>query len=228
MMNQPTISVNKLAESIVSKAAKKRKILKDRKYPDPDFNMGAYHREAEEAIQRYISLGAMDTNPLDNALNILNQKAPEKIGTIRRINSNAGSIERFLEMLDDIDLKGGDPEMASSSSQKLKIHNVIVSVRPEIILRGTGPKGVACVGAIKLHMSSSDNFNEEAAGYVSALLQEYTSQILLADGEIVNPSYCQVIDVGNGKVFPGVKATAQRMKDIEAECQNIFGLWPTI
>lgn len=228
MMNQPTISVNKLAESIVSKAAKKRKILKDRKYPDPDFTMGAYHREAEEAIQMYLGSGAMDTGPLDTALNILNQKAPEKIGTIRRINSNVGSIERFLEMLDDVDLKGGNPEIGSNNPPKLQIHNVSVSVRPEIILRGTGPKGVSCLGAIKLHMSSSDNFTEEAAGYVSTLVQEFVRQHHLKDGEIVNPNYCQVIDVGNGIVYPGVKATAQRMKDIEAECQNIFGLWPTI
>lgn len=228
MVNQPTISVNKLAESIVSKAARKRKILMDRKYPDPDFNMGAYHRESEEAIQMYISAGAVGTSPLDQALKILNQQTPTKVGTMRRINSNIGSIERFLEMLDDIDLKDAVSEMGPSNPPKLKIQNVVVSVRPEIILRGTGPKGVKCVGAIKLHMSSSDNFTEEAAGYVSALLQEYTKQFLVTDSEVVQPTYCQVIDVGNRKVFPGVKSTAQRMKDIEAECQNIFGLWPTL
>ncbi|WP_370206358.1 hypothetical protein [Pararhodobacter marinus] len=228
MVPQPTISVNKLAESIVSKAARKRKILMDRKYPDPDFSMGAYHRESSEAIQLYIGGGAVDTAPLDRAHGILNQQTPTKIGTMRRISSNIGSIERFYEMLDDIDLKGAEPELGPSNSPKLKIHNVEVSVRPEIILRGIGPKGAHCVGAIKLHMSKSDNFNEEAAGYASALLQEYTRQFLVQDGEIVQPLYCQVIDVGNRKVFPGVKATAQRMKDIEAECQNIFGLWPTL
>jgi hypothetical protein len=228
MVNQPTISVNKLAESIISKAARKRKILMDRKYPDPEFSMGAYHRESEEAIQMYIAGGAVDTAPLDTALNVLNQQSPTKVGTIRRINSNIGSIEKFLEMLDHVDLKGADPELGENNPQKLKIHNVSVSVRPEIVLRGTGPKGVKFVGAIKLHMSSSDNFTEEAAGYVSAVVQEYTKQFLLRDGEIVQPTYCQVIDVGNGKVFQGVKSTAQRMKDIEAECQNIFGLWPTL
>jgi len=228
MVNQPTISVNKLAESIISKAARKRKILLDRKYPDPDFTMGAYHRESEEAIQSFLAAGAVDTSPLDKALKILNQQTPTKIGTIRRINSNVGSVERFLDMLDDIDLKGADAELGPNNAPKLQIHNVQVSVRPEIVLRGTGPKGISCVGAIKLHMSSSDNFTEEASGYVSALLQEYARQFLCDDGSVVQPTYCQVIDVGNRKVFPGVKATAQRMKDIEAECQNIFGLWPTL
>jgi hypothetical protein len=77
-------------------------------------------------------------------------------------------------------------------------------------------------------MSSTDGFNEEASGYVSAAVQEYCRLHIAASDEVVNPAYCKVIDVGNGKVWPGVRATAQRMRDIEAECQNIAGLWPTI
>ena len=154
--------------------------------------------------------------------------SPEKIGTIRRINSNIAALERFLEMLDDIDLLGSEPAMGENSPSKLTIHNVAVSVRPEIILRGDGPKGKKFVGAMKLHMSTSDNFNDEAAGYVSAIVQEYCKAHITQGNEIVNPAYCQVIDVGNGVVYPGVKATAQRMKDVAAECQNIFGLWPSV
>lgn len=227
-MNQPTISVNKLAESIISKAAKKRKILRDRKYPDPDFNMGTYHREAGEAVQLYLTSGAIDPSPLDAALKSLNQQHSEKIGTIRRLNSNAASLERFMEMLDLIDLSGTEPSPGANSPPKLMIMNVAVSVRPEIVLRGLGPKGKPWVGAIKLHMSSTDNFNEEAAGYVSAIVQEYCRVHLVSGEDVVNPTFCKVIDVGNSKVFPGVKATAQRMKDVEAECQNIFDLWPSI
>jgi hypothetical protein len=40
--------------------------------------------------------------------------------------------------------------------------------------------------------------------------------------------YCYVIDIGSRKPYPGAKATAQRLKDIEAACKNIFGLWPSI
>jgi hypothetical protein len=39
---------------------------------------------------------------------------------------------------------------------------------------------------------------------------------------------CCVIDVGSQTVYPGVKATTARMKDVEAICQNIAALWPTI
>jgi len=227
-MNQPTISVNKLAEYIVSRAARQRKILHDRKYPDPDFAMGAYYREAEECIQQYLNDGADDQSPLEMRLRVLNQASPEKIGTIRRINSNIAGIERFQTMLDDIDLKGMFATMGKHSAAKITIRNVAISVRPEIVLRGQNAKKKNVVGAMKLHLSTADKFTEEAAGFVSAITQEYLRQHVLEDGEIVFPEMCQCVDVGNGEVWPGVKATAQRMKDVEANCQNIFDLWPSI
>jgi hypothetical protein len=84
MVNKPSISVNKLGEYIISKGARQRKILHDRKYPDPDFQMGMYHREAGEAIAAYIAAGAIDPSPLDNALHALEQIVTDKISGDRR------------------------------------------------------------------------------------------------------------------------------------------------
>jgi len=217
-----------MAEYIVSKGARQRKILQTRKYPDPDFSIGMYHKEASEAIAQYIAAGALDTTPMDKALKALQQASPRKIGTARRIGSNIDTLERFLGMLDDVDLKGAEPSLGSIKAPDLVYHNVAISVRPEIVLHGTGPKGKSCVGAVKFHFSKTRPFNDEAAGYVSAMLQEHCKMHLANAGEIVHPAYCQVIDVASEKVYPGVKATAARLKDIAAECQNIAGLWPTI
>jgi len=227
-MNQPTITVNKLAEYLVSKGAKQRQLLHQRKHPDPNFNVGMYYAEAEEAIQHYLASDGIDTQILSNQHSILSQKTPDKIGKIRRVAANISAIERFQEMLDDIDFKGGEPEIGLSRPNKLKIMNVEISVRPEIVVRGQDKKGRPLVGAVKLHMSTSDRFAEESAGYVSAIVQQYCKQELVQNDEIVYADYCQVIDVGNGLVFGGVKSTIQRIKDIEAECQNIFALWPSI
>lgn len=227
-VNQPELSVNKLAEYIISKGARQRKILKDRKYPDEDFQMGMFHREASEAVRAYLAGGCIDPSAAENQIAILKQQTPEKIGTIRRVNANIDALERFLDMLDDIDLSGGEPAHAAHSGQKLTFHGVKISVRPEIILRGTGPKGRKLVGALKLHFTKTFPMTEESAGYVSATVQEYCKQHIAAADETVFSDYCKVIDIGCGKVFPGVKATAARLKDISSECENIAALWPTI
>lgn len=228
MAANPSISVNKLAEYIVSRGARQRKILSDRKYPDPDFKMGIYHREAAEAVAQYLSGGAIDPAPLSRQLRLLEQMPSEKVGTARRVSANIDAIERFSEMLDDIDLGGADASLGSNYAEKLTFHNVEISVRPEIVLRGKGPRGQAMVGALKLHFSKTRPHTEESAGYVSAIVQEFCRLHIAADNELVNPKFCFVIDVASGKVFPGVKATAARMRDVAAECQNISGLWPSI
>lgn len=228
MLTTASISVNQLAEYIVSKSANQRKILTVRKHPDPDFSIGMYHREAAEAVAQYLANGAVDQSPLIKQRQALIQKCHGKIGTVRRINSNVDALDRFLEMLDDVELMGAEPALGEVSPPKLQLHNVEVSVRPEIILRGTGPKKVPCVGALKLHFSTSQPFTAETAGYVSAVVQDWCGKHLASEDEIVNPAYCFVIDVASRCVYPGVKATAQRMKDVAAACQNIAALWPSI
>jgi hypothetical protein len=228
MVNKPTISVNKLGEYIVSKGARQRKILHDRKYPDPDFQMGMYHREASEAVASYIAGGAIDSSPLDIAHHSLEQLTPDKVGTARRINANIDALDRFGTMLDDINLMGATPELGAHSPAKLTFHHVEISVRPEIVLRAT-VKGKLYIGAWKFHFSKSHPHTAESAGFVSAAINEYCRLHIVGYGEgIVNPAFCQVIDIASGKVFPGVKATKQRLSDISAECQNIAALWPTI
>jgi hypothetical protein len=227
MVNNPSISINKLGEYIISRAARQRKILHDRKYPDPDFQMGAYHREASEAVSQYISNGAIDITPIERALRVLSQQTPEKIGTARRINANIDALETFSSMLDDINLEGANPFIGSQSGPVLTYQNVTISVRPEIVLRSTVKKK-RYVGALKLHFSKTHPHNEESAGYVSAALNEFCRVHLVQDDEIVNPTFCKLIDVASGKVFDGVKSTKKRLADIAAECQNIAALWPTI
>ena len=228
MVKNPVISVNRLGEYLICRAARQRDLIRQRKFPDPDVNvLGMYYREATDAIQKYIAEGCADGQIIANALNHLQQMPAEKIGTRRRIDSNIDRLESFEEMLDDLDLQNSNTELGFRSG-RMKVCGVDVSVRPEIILRGVGKKGRKLVGAIKLQMSVATKFNAEAAGYVSAVVQEFCKRSVALDDEIVYAPYCQVIDVGGEVIHPGVKSIVRRMKDVEAGCRNIAGLWPTV
>jgi hypothetical protein len=226
-VKQPRISVNKLAEYMVSKAARQRKLLKDRKYPDEDFSIGMYHREAVEAVSRYLASDQLSTDGIDNQIAIIKQQEPASIGAQRRLTSNIEAMERFLGMLDDFDFKDAEPELGAHSPPKLTFHGVEISVRPEIILRGK-LKGKKVVGGVKLHFPKGFEMTTETAGYVSAATQEYCKRHIAGDDEVVYHEYCQVFDVGSGQVFAGVKATKARLKDIEDTCQNIAAIWASI
>lgn len=136
-------------------------------------------------------------------------------------------MERFLDMLDDFSFGEASPVLGEHSAQKLTYHGVQISVRPEIVLREIA-KGKKVVGGVKLHFPKGFEMNEETAGYVSAAVQEYCVRHIAQPDETVHWAYCQVFDVGTGNVFPGVKATKSRLKDIEDTCQNIADIWPNI
>jgi hypothetical protein len=220
----PRISVNKLAEFMTVKPARQRQILRDQKYPG-DFK-GMFHKEAAEAVATCLASNLENTDVLDRAIRLLEQQTPEKIGTQRRISANIDSLQTFIDMLDEIDLKGATPSLGSHSSRGLTIRNVGINVRPEITLQGNGKSGLSLVGALKVHFPTTFALNADSAGYISALLQEW-SKASQPDGQTYGP-FCPVIDVGSRAIYPGVKSTAKRLKDIEAACSTIAALWPTI
>nr|WP_294548694.1 hypothetical protein [uncultured Rhodopila sp.] len=223
--NSARISVSKLAEFTTARAARQREILRDQKYP-ADYKV-TYYKEATESIASCVANGLQDFSVIYNTVSILEQATPAGIGTQRRINANIDALETFESMLDDIDLKGAAPSLGETSPPKLTCRNVEISVRPEIILRAKGKGSTPLVGAIKLYFIRSFPLTGDAAGYVSAVLQEWTRTFMAADGSVSGP-LCYVVDIGSKKVWPGVKATASRLKDIEACCQNISDLWPQI
>lgn len=214
---QPRISVNKLAEFITAKAPRQRQILRDQKYPQ-DYK-GMYYREASDAVSQCIASNLENTAVIQRTIALLEQQSPEKIGTQRRIASNVDALETFETMLDDINLLEATPNLGQHSQPRLKIHNVDVSVRPEIILTGEGKKKTPLIGALKLHFSRNFALDEDAGGFVSAILQEYSKTYLIGNAEPYGP-YCMVIDIGSKHVWPGVKSTANRMKEIAANCRK--------
>lgn len=220
----PSISANKLAEFIFAGPARQRQILKDQKFPT-EFK-GMYYREAAESISRVIAGNLEDLSPLENQKDILEQVVTDKVGTQRRIDANIDAIEAFDLILDDIKLAGATPSLASHAPEKLTIQGVKISVRPDVLLAKPGKSGML-IGGVKLHFPRNYALGDDGAAIVSALINEWCRQCRPDDGTPAG-ELCMVIDVGSRKAHPGVKATAARMKAVDAACQNIAALWPTI
>lgn len=222
--NTPRISLNKLAEFMTATIPRQRRIIRDQKFP-PDY-LVTYYREAQEAVAACIASDLSDIGAITRAINILNQQTPDTVGAQRRLVSNVDALESFLDMLDVVNLQEASPTLAPNDAPKLIIRNVEVSVRPEIILRMEGRNGPS-VGALKIHFPKTNPLNQQAAGYVSAVLQEWAQAHLSNEGQ-VSGNLCMVIDVGSQSFFEGVRATRRRMQDIQDACSTIAALWPTI
>lgn len=221
----PRLSVNKLCEYAEAGPTRQRQILRDQKFPT-DFKR-MFYREATEAISKCLASALEDTEALVRAVASLEQMPADKVGTARRISANIDAIETFSGMLDDIEFGEASPTLAANQAPHLQFHNVQVSVRPDILLSAPGKKVGTLLGSIKLHFSRTFSLTAETSGYASALLQEWHRVHQPDDGTPHGP-LCYVIDVGAKQVWPGVKSTTARLKEITSHCQNIAALWPTI
>lgn len=203
---------------------RQRRIIRDQKFP-ADY-LRVYYREAQEAAASCIASELEDIAAVERQIDILNQQAPDTVGAQRRIASNVDALEAFLGMLDQINLAGATPRLGANDAPKLQVRNVDISVRPEIILTSEGRSG-PLVGAMKLHFPKTNQLNQQSAGYVSAVLQEWCSANLHEEGQ-ASGTLCCVVDVGSEAFYEGVRSTRQRMRDIEDACETIAALWPTI
>jgi hypothetical protein len=205
---------------MIAPPPRQRTIIRDQKYPS-DYK-GPYHREALEVISSCLGNGLTDLSSLDRQISILRQKVPATPQAQIRINTNIEAIEAFENMLDEIRLDGLDLSLAPNSAPPLIIRNVEISVRPEIVVHAKGKSG-----AFKIHLSKTFSLDEKAAGYISALMQEWCTQNSYDVGP-PDGNLCRVLDIGSRRFYPGVKSTRRRIQDIEQACETIATLWPTI
>jgi hypothetical protein len=203
---------------------RQRRIIRDQKFP-PDY-LRTYYREAQEAVASCLASDLEDIAVVERQIEILNQKEPGTVGAQRRLAANVDALETFLEMAEGISFMGATPQLAANDAPKLRLQNVDISVRPEIILRAEGRSG-PLVGALKIHFPKTNALNEVSAGYVSAVLQEW-SEANLAGEAVVHGPLCMVVDVGGRAFHEGVRSTRRRLQDIRDACSTIAALWPTI
>jgi hypothetical protein len=164
---------------------------------------------------------------LENRIKLLEQSPANTVWQQRRTLNNIEAIETFMGMIDAVDLSGLDCRLGSQTPPKLSIRNVEVSVRPEIIVSRSGTKADRRIGALKLHFPTTNPLSEDAAGYVSAVSARFCGGYLPDDGA-VDSRLCFVIDVASANIYPGVKSTVRRLKDVDAACEQIFNLWDSI
>jgi hypothetical protein len=222
--DEPRISVNKLAQYVTSKAARQNQILRNSKFP-PDY-ITTYYREAGEAIARFLAGDMKENSILDNASSILSQKVATNVYESRRLTGNIDAIETFLGLLDDIEFGAATAKLGAQSAPHLVMHGVEISVRPEVTLHSKS-KTTELVGGIKLHFPKTEPLTEEQADYITAMMHSFCQSHLWKQGAPYG-GHCMVIDLGSGRVYPGVKSVKQRLKDVENACGQIATLWPGI
>lgn len=222
-MSKPKISLNKLGEYLQANPQRRKKIVSDAKNPKA-FIVTRYG-DAREAIKNYFTSG-FNEEVLNASIEAHETK---DTASVFQEQDQALSIE-LLEVMLDLDL----PDLSDFSvntyegaNPKLDISGVDVSVNPDLIIRGDY-RGQKVVGAIKLHISKSNQLDEEGAKNVATMLKEFVENHIAKDDEKVHLPLCISVDTFGKSVGTAPKSFKRRMTHISSACEEIALWWDTV
>jgi len=220
--NSPRISATKLGEYTDASPLRRRTIVRNQREPS-DFIVARYEK-ARTALTDYFIGGANDVTPVaESALELSTLRGATDWQT-QDFNVSGEALERFLDISDDFELDGLECSPGSNSAPKLVIADVDVSVRPDVILRGT-LRNKRIVGALKFYFGKTTPLGDEAGLNVATLLQRYCDEHLIQSGEVTSPKHCAVLDVFAKRWFRSTRATQMRFRGLEAACEEIRLWW---
>jgi hypothetical protein len=209
------LSVKGLAQFMTAGPAKQRTVLRTQKFPSKQENVAiiVYYGEARRAIEEYHE---NDNDPamLVSAVDKISKKEVSASGqTAVRLNHNIRGIQTYLTHF-------GDRKFTILETPKIKYvrNNVTVSAMPDLFVVENGHRKI-----IKL------DFSEKPPDpRVVVIVLQVMYEAAAAAGLAVKPKDVVYLDVVRNEQHTGAKMKAALKKEVEAACDNIEALWPTI
>lgn len=221
-MKDCIISINQLADFHIGTEAKKKRIIKQQKTPNPFLT--AWYQMSKARIKKSLQNNG-DLAPVFKGIEELKNRKPEKK---RQITDRIVSIEamhRFVQMKLPKLLLDTEYEVIKKVKKKSFILNgVEVLISPDVIIKGK-VDGQVFIGGFKLHVSKSGKFNREQQSIVASCLYKFLEEEIAGKDEIVLPELCISLDIfGEGLVTPSANIE-NTLKNVGFLCDEIKQYW---
>jgi hypothetical protein len=219
--SKPRISANKLGEYLKASPARRSAIIKDQKYPKK--YIVTRYSQARSAIIEFFTEGKGDKQVIETKIQELIEKTYNTEFQLKDFQLSVEALQVFTTADLAFNFNSMDLMKCDQNSNKLSIEGVEISVRPEIILRGKIRKN-EFIGAIKIHISKTNQLSADTGQYVSTLLLDVLKATY--PNEKVNRQFCITLDIFSGQYFVAPSSFKSVRANIEAACAEIKARWP--
>lgn len=216
------ISINQFADFSKATEASKKRIIRQQK--DPNKFMVAWYQLPKAKIKKSIENNC-DIEPILKGIEELSQRIPKKQ---RQVLDRAVSLEalsRYISIkLPDL-LKTVPYEIIKKvESKSIFINGVEIIISPDVIFR-IKADGKTYLGAVKVHISKNNVFDNIQTRYISSLINKYLKEVIAKDDEEVLEELCLSIDVFGEKVISVPKNLSKSLAEIEVLCEEVKIIW---
>lgn len=216
------ISINQLADFSKATDAKKRRIIRQQK--EPNKFMVAYYQLAKARMKKTIEKNG-DLEPILKGIDELLSRKPLKP---RQANDKMVSLEamkRFINLkLPDLLCEVPHEIIKKPKIKSIIINGVEIIISPDVIIR-LELDGKKYIGAVKIHISKNNVFDNEQSRYISTLLYKYLQEMIAKGDEEVLESLCLSIDVFGDSIISVPKNLPDTVRNIEVICDEVKSIW---
>lgn len=217
----PRISVTKLGEYMTAGVVRRRAIVRDQKRPRAV--IVARYSRARRVIVDHLTTGRDKHQLIDTIEDIEGQPTRSKWHAQDQLLS-VQALDHFLDV--ELPFDTWQVRRCPGNPPKLDVGGVQVSVRPDLLVRGSTAHGSPWFGAVKVHLSKGFALNDVSAQYSATALHQWVDQYLATPDSPANPRACLVIDVFAQSVWRAPHAHRRRRAHLEAACEEIASRWP--
>jgi hypothetical protein len=221
-MKNYKISINPLMDFSTSTEAKKARIIRDQKNPNP-FRVGWY-QTPRACIKKSIVLGG-ELNPIVEGMKRLNDKVVTKKQQQSNKHVSMEAMHRYLSVSLPKVFKNHNFELIKEREIKSTfLKGVEIIVSPDLIFK-IKHNGECYLGAVKLHISKGNVFNIQKSSNVATLIHKYLSELSDKYDAKVIPEFCFSYDVFAGRFVTAKKDMENSINEIIKMCEEVKLLW---
>jgi hypothetical protein len=168
-----------------------------------------------------------DVTPILDGINQLKAKIPTKTRQINDRQVSIEAFERFLHMKLPNVLNGINYEVIKTESKSIKIKGVEVIVSPDIIIKAI-IDDVTYVGAVKIHISKSNVFDNNQLRFIASTIYMYLDEVFDNEEYVVMPELCLAIDIFGSRIVNAPNIIDSEINNIEVICQEVKDVWSKV
>ena len=216
------ISINQFADFSKGTDAKKRRIIKQQKTPSKF--LVSWYQLSKARIKKSI-IDNCDLEPVFQGIVELKNRKPEKQRQILDREVSIEALKRFVNIKLPTLLKDVPHDIIKVvPSKSLVINGVEIIISPDVIYK-LNIDGKKYIGAVKIHISKNNIFDNKQSRYISSLIYKYLKEVVAKEGEEVLRDLCLAIDVFGEQVITVPRNLPKAITDIEVICEEVKSLW---
>lgn len=220
----PRFSMNKLAQYVVTQSPRRRRALIMQQIRPLPFITTRYE-PARRLLVRHFSDPSRPPKQLSRMAAGLRDRAaplPDDDDSGSSLIASARAVEAFAKIADRVKVNNVIAVAGPRRQADMTFSGVRVVVCPDVsfLERGTERR----VGALKFHFSVTNRLDIEALRYGAAILHAFLEN----QGERPKRAACVAVDVMAAQHELAPRAMKDRIKNLEAACQEIAERWPVL